>query len=429
MANVASSTAAEPGPYSILVHNPAYRWFYAGQGASLIGTWSQAAAARWIVYEMTKSERTVGIVDAIEVLPGVVIGVFAGAVADKVSSRMLLSATQVGQSVLAFVLAFLVGTGHIQIWQMALLLAFAQVFVTFEEPGRQVFQRQLVGRSSLSHAIALETGLFNVSRVFGPAVAGLCLSLLGQASPFAINGVSFLAALAILILIRLPSKPEDEPVEEKEDEVGLAAGFSFVWQDRRILRIFMLLAFFGMAGLGYTALVPAYAQKLLKSSTRGYSALQVGGGVGSTLGAFLVAWVAANKRRDLLVVGGMVVAGLSLVLAGLAPGVLGAKLGLYAAVALMFINGAGTIAVFATAQTLIQAAVPDAIRGRVVGLWMIVFSASAPIGSLFSGIFAQALGVVPIMVASGLLCVVVGAMVFLSGTLIPSKREEREGAV
>lgn len=428
MANVASP-AAEPGPYSVLVHNPAYRWFYAGQGASLVGIWSQAAAARWIVYEMTKSERAVGIVDAVEVLPGVVIGIFAGAVADKVSPRLLLSATQLGQSVLAFTLAFMVGTGHIQIWQMAMLLAFAQIFVTFEEPGRQVFQRQLVGRSSLSHAIALETGLFNVSRVIGPAVAGICLSLLGQASPFAINGSCFIVALSMLLLIRMPNHPEEEADEEKEEEVGLAAGFSFVWQDRRILRIFMLLAFFGMAGLGYTALVPAYAKKLLNSSSGGYSALQVGGGVGSTVGAFLVAWAAGNKRRDLLVVGGMVVAGLSLALAGLAPGALGAKVGLYAAVLLMFINGAGTIAVFATAQTLVQAAVPDAIRGRVVGLWMIVFSASAPVGSLFSGLLAEPLGVAPIMVVSGLLCIVVGILVFLSGMLIPSKKEIREGDV
>ena len=428
MADAAPPTKPQPGPYSVLIHNPTYRWFYAGQGASLIGTWSQAAAARWIVYEITRSERAVGIVDAVEVLPGVVVGLFAGAVADKVSGRLMLSAMQVGQAVLAFALAIMVGAGKVEIWQMAVLLASSQVFVTFEEPSRQVFQRHLVGRSALGHAIALETGLFNASRVLGPALAGICLSLLGQASPFAINGASFLAAFLILMLIRTPHGPEND-TEESPNEVGIAAGFQYVWHDRRVLRIFLLLAFFGVAGLGYTALVPAYAQNLLKASTGGYSALQVGGGIGSTLGAIAVAAVATARRRDLLVVGGMVVAGLALVLAGLAPGWLDPKLRLPVAVALMFINGAGTIAVFATAQTLIQAAVPDAIRGRVVGLWMIVFSASAPIGSLCSGTLAEALGVVPIMVTSGLICVVVGTIVFLSGTLIPSPREQREGAV
>lgn len=430
MADVAQAEGPEvkTSPYAVLIHNPSYRWFYAGQGASLIGTWSQAAAARWIVYEQTHSERAVGVVDAVEVLPGVVVGLFAGVVADRVSGRLMLSAMQVGQALLAFLLAIMVASGHIQIWQMAFLLAFGQIFLTFEEPSRQVFQRNLVGRSEMGHAIALETGLFNVSRVLGPAVAGVALAALGKASPFAINGLSFLAALVVLLWIRTPHNPEEE-TEEAPEESGVLAGFREVWNDRRVLRIFILLGLFGIVGLGYTALIPAFAEKQLKSGAGGYSALQVGGGIGSTVGAFVVASLAASKRRDLLVSGGIALAGASLILSGLAPGVLGPKLGLYAAVALMFLNGLGTIAMFATAQTLVQAAVPDAIRGRVVGLWMIVFSAAAPVGSLLSGVLAQPIGVVPIMVASGIICVALGLGVFLSGMIIPSKREEREGAV
>ena len=118
-----------------------------------------------------------------------------------------------------------------------------------------------------------------------------------------------------------------------------------------------------------------------------------------------------------------------LILAGLTPGLFGVKAGLPVAVAMMFLNGMGTIAMFATAQTLIQAAVPDGIRGRVVGLWMIVFSASAPIGSLVSGLLAQPVGVVPIMVGSGLICIAVAAVSFLTGMLIPSRQEEQAGAV
>ena len=429
MAEVATHPKPSPNPYSVLIHNPTYRWFYAGQGASLIGTWSQAAAARWIVYQITNSERAVGIVDAVEILPGVVVGLFAGMVADKVSGRMMLAAMQVGQATLAFLLALMVGAGRVEVWQMALLLAVSQIFVTFEEPSRQVFQRRLVGRSAMGHAIALETGLFNASRVVGPALAGLCLSLLGPASPFAINGISFLAAFLILLWLRTPHGPDQDDSDNAGAESGLAAGFQYVWHDRRVLRIFLLLGFFGVAGLGYTALVPAYAQRLLQSSAGGFSALQVGGGIGSTVGAILVASVAGAKRRDLLVVGGMVLAGLALILAGFAPGVLGPKLALPVAVGLMFINGLGTIAVFATAQTLIQAAVPDAIRGRVVGLWMIVYSAATPVGSLVAGISAHAIGVVPILVGSGLLCVIVGTVVFLTGSLIPTPEEKRDGFV
>ena len=431
MAEVAQRQAEEvkSSPYSVLVNNPSYRWFYAGQGAALIGTWSQAAAARWIVYQITKSERAVGTVDAIEVLPGVIVGLFAGAVADKVPGRLMLSSMQIGQATVAFTLATLVATGHIQIWQMAALLAVAQICVTFEEPSRQVFQRGLVGRAEMGHAIALETGLFNVSRVLGPAVAGVALAALGQAAPFAINGFSFLTALTILLLLRLPEHPADEPEEESPEQVGLLAGVQHVWRDRRVLRIFILLGAFGIFGLGYTALIPAYAQKHLQSSAGGYSALQVGGGIGSTVGAFVVAAAAGYKRRDLLVTGGIALAGLALILAGLTPGAFGPRAAQPIAVALMFLNGMGTIAMFATAQTLVQAAVPDAIRGRVVGLWMIVFSASAPIGSFTSGLLAGPVGVVPIMVASGAICIALGLAALLSGMLIPSKREMRDGSV
>ncbi len=426
MPETAEVTEAQPAgegrAFSILIENRTYRWFFAGQGASLIGTWSQAAAARWIVYQMTESERAVGMVDAVETIPGVVVGLFAGAVADRVSPRLMLAAMQVGQSVLAFFLAMMVGSGHVQIWQMALILAMSQVFVTFEEPSRQVFQRRLVGRASMGHAIALESGLFNVSRVLGPAMAGLCLSLVGWAAPFALNGLSFLAALLILMLIRTPPKdPEEvEATAKAGEDGGLLVGLKFIRQDRRVLRTFVLLGFFGVAGMGYTALVPAYTQKLLHAAEGGYSALQVGGGVGSTVGALLVAGLVGIKRRDRLVPAGMALAGISLGLAGFVPGLPGKGLALPAAVACMFFNGLGTIVVFAMAQTLVQAAVPDAVRGRVVGLWMIVYAGSFPIGSLTAGLLAKPLGIVPVMVGSGVICIVVGLIALISGTLAPS---------
>jgi len=424
MSQVAESPEArtQGRAFAILVENPTYRWFFAGQGASLIGTWSQAAAARWIVYEMTESERAVGLVDAVETLPGVLVGLFAGAVADRVSPRLMLSAMQVGQAVLAFVLAMLVGSGHVRIWQMALILAISQIFVTFEEPSRQVFQRRLVGRASMGHAIALESGLFNVSRVLGPAMAGLCLSLVGWAAPFALNGLSFLAALGILAVLRTPPKDPEEVGEKAGPAVegGLLAGLAYVWRDRRVLRTFALLGFFGIAGMGYTALVPAYTQKLLHAAEGGYSALQVGGGIGSTAGALLVAALVGIRRRDRLVPAGMAVAGVSLAAAGFAPVLLGPGLALPAAVVAMFANGLGTIVVFATAQTLVQAAVPDAVRGRVVGLWMIVYAGSFPIGSLTAGMLAGPLGIVPVMVGSAAICVAVALFVLVTGALAPS---------
>ncbi len=359
------------------------------------------------------------------------VGLFAGVVADRVSPRLMLSAMQVGQAVLAFVLAMLVGSGHVRIWQMALILALSQVFVTFEEPSRQVFQRRLVGKAALGHAIALESGLFNVSRVLGPAMAGLCLSLVGWAAPFALNGVSFLAAFGILTMIRTPPKdPEEVQASIHRDEHGgILAGLAYIRGDRRVLRTFLLLGFFGIAGMGYTALVPAYTQKLLHAAEGGYSALQVGGGIGSTAGALLVAALVGIRRRDRLVPAGMALAGLSLVAAGFVPGVFGRGWALPAAVACMFANGLGTIVVFATAQTLVQDSVPDAVRGRVVGLWMIVYAGSFPIGSLTAGLLAKPLEIVPVMVGSGAICLAVKLVVVATNALAPAKGEGAGEAV
>lgn len=415
--------------FSTLIRNPTYRWFFAGSGASLIGTWSQAAAVRWLVYEISGSERTVGLVDAAETLPGVAVGLAAGAVADRVGPRMMLSAMQVGQAILAVMLALLVGSGSVQIWLMALLLGFASVFVTFEEPSRQVFQRRLVGRSALGHAIALETGLFNASRVIGPALAGLCLSLFGLAAPFVLNALSFLAALAILTCLRTPPRGPAEPGEgEAEAGGGMLAGLLYVWRDRRLLRIFALLAFFGAAGMGYTALVPAYARRVLRVAEAGYSALLVGGGIGSVGGALLVAALAGWGRRDLLVPIGMAAAGVALAGAGILPGLLGPGLALPAAVACMFANGMGSIVVFATAQTLIQAAVPDAIRGRVMGLWMVAYAGSFPLGAVAAGCLARPLGLIPVMVGSAAICVAAALAVLASGSLAPSPPTDPDGA-
>ena len=347
-----------------------------------------------------------------------VIGLIAGAAADRVSGRLMLMAMQVGQATLAFLLAALAGAGEISVWKMALILAMSQVFVTFEEPSRQVFQRRLVGRSALGHAIALETGLFNAARVLGPAVAGGCLALVGRASPFALNGLSFLAALGILALIRTP--PADEETRQKAAEAGLLDGLSYVRGDRRVLRTFLLLGYFGVVGMGYTALVPAYARKVLGSAEGGYSALQIGGGLGSTAGALLVAAMVARRRRDLMIPGGMTLAGASLALAALLPGRVPHGLALPVATACMFANGLGTIAFFATAQAMIQADAPDEVRGRVVGLWMIVFSASSPVGSVLAGVLAGPVGVIPVLVGSAALCLAAGAAVFATGFLAPA---------
>jgi MFS family permease len=192
--------------FATLADNPDYRRFYVGQGVSLVGTWLQDAAVSWIVYEMTGSEWMLGLVSASGTLPGMFVGLHAGALADRLPPKVMICAMQIAQMVLAFLLAALVFSGSVRIWQMALILALTRVCVTFEMPSRQVFLYDLVGKSSIMNAIALNSGLFNASKVVGPAIAGVILAKLGRTMCFTLNGASYLAAIAALMMIHRPAQ-------------------------------------------------------------------------------------------------------------------------------------------------------------------------------------------------------------------------------
>jgi MFS family permease len=403
---------------------PDYRRFYIGQGVSLIGTWLQSAAVSWIVFDMTRSARMLGVVEAMSVLPGLLVGVLAGALADRVAPRTMIVLMQVGQMLLAFLLALLIGLGIIQIWQMVLILAATRVCVTFEMPSRQVLLYDLVGRSSLMNAIALNSGLYNASRVLGPALAGLCLARFGRTSCFVLNGASYLAAIATLLSIRIPPRP---PVRRGPGEGDVLAGFAYLQQDRRVRTLFVLMAFFSVVGMGYTALIPAYARLVVHTEAIGYSLLLAFSGVGATAGALVVATLGGLKRKESLVVGGMMVFAASLAAAGAFPGLASSLLDSRAALAVaalcLFGTGFGAIVFYSATQTLILTTVPDHLRGRIMGIWMIAYSGAVPLGALGAGELAMSRGVSLVMEISAALCFSTVLGLISSRVLASSPRE------
>jgi MFS family permease len=426
---MADAIAAEPSrirsrTFATLADNADYRRFYIGQGVSLVGTWLQDAAVGWIVFDMTHSERMLGVVSASGVMPGLLVGLFAGALADRVAPKRLILAMQVGQMLLAFALAALVAFGVATIWQMALILALTRICLTFEMPSRQVFLYELVGRSSLMNAIALNSGLFNASRVLGPALAGFCLAHLGQTACFGLNGASYLAAIAALLSIPTPRRPP--PPRQEAPLRAMLGGLDYLRRDRRVASLFGLLAFFGVVGMGYSALVPAYARVVVRTGPVGYSILLASGGVGATVGALFVASLGGLRRKEWLILGGMFLFAASLGCAAALPPWArsfwpsGGPLAV-AAVCLTGV-GFGGILFFSATQTLIQTGVPDHLRGRIMGIWMIVFSGTVPLSALWAGEVALRRGVVVVMGASAALCVVVALVALASGALRePSK--------
>jgi MFS family permease len=356
-----------------------------------------------------------GIVDACGLLPGLFVGLFAGALADRVVPRTMVIAMQVGQMLLSFLLGLLIGVGVVQIWQMALILALTRICVTFEMPSRQVFQYDLVGRETLTNAIALNSGLFNASRVIGPALAGICLARLGATACFVLNGISYLAAIGALLTIHVVRKPHHHDASGVKAVMG---GFAFLKQDRKAATLFRLMALFGVIGMGYVALAPAYAQRVVHTDAVGFSLLLACGGLGATAGALLVASFGGLKRKELLVLGGIMVFAAFLAAAGVIPGAVRTAwshtAGLVTGCLCFFGAGLGAIVFYSATQTLIQTTVPDHLRGRIMGIWMIVYSGSVPLGSLWSGDLAKRFGVSLVMEVSAAICL--GMVLYVIGT-------------
>jgi MFS family permease len=410
--------------FAALAH-PGFRLYYVGQGVSLIGTWLQAAAVRWIVFDQTGSEFLLGVVEVANLMPGLLVGLFAGALADRVAPRTMILAMETVQMVLALVLALLVGIGVVQFWQMVLILSLARISVTFELPSRQVFFFDLVGKETLPNAIALNSGLFNATRVIGPALSGVGLDLLGATGCFALNGLSFLSAIVAVYLIHLPRR---ERVAGRPGlGVGeLLGGLSYIGRDRRMLAHFVLMTFFGLVGMGYEAMIPAYTRRIVGAGVEGYSMMLAFGGIGATAGALTMAKLGRIERKDRLVIAGILAFSVSLAAGALFPfwvdmgWPVAARVG--AASACLLGAGFGASLFYSATQTVVQLAVPQQLRGRVMGVWMIVFSGSVPLGALWTGRAALPWGVTPVMCLSGLACAGVSLLVMASGVL----RKERD---
>jgi len=401
-----------------------FRRFFMGQGVSLVGTWLQGAAVSWMVYEKTRSELTLGIVGAASLLPGLFVGLFAGFVADRVPPRPLIMLMQAAQMALAFFLAFLIGTGIDQIWHLVCILALNRVCVTFEMPSRQVFMYELVGREHLGNAIALNSGLFNASRVLGPTLAAFIYALAGPTTCFLINGLSYIAALTAVYSIELPAAHQQR---QARGLGGILDGVSYLFQNKRVGLLFLLMNLFGIIGMGYDSMIPAYASGVVQTGIKGYGLLLGCSGMGATCGALLVATVGTGHRRERLLLAGMAIFAIALGASARIPPWIGEhfshRTSLAVAACGMLGIGLGAVLFYAAAQTIIQNVLPDSLRGRVMAIWLISYSGSVPLGSLWIGRVADSYGIPFAMTTSSTLGLLL-ALVGLAGWIALRRKSE-----
>lgn len=374
-----------------------YRLFYAGQAISLVGTWMQSVAQAWLVLTLTNDPFWLGVVSAAQFAPVVLFGLFGGLVADALPKRRALVVVQAAMMVLALLLWLLTATGAVTVTAVLVLALGLGVANAVDMPVRQSFVVEMVGRDDVANAVALNSAMFNGARVLGPAVAGLVIGAAGIAPAFLINGLSFLAVIGGLLRMRdeelVPVRLAERPRTMAQVRSALAEGLRYVRRTPPVLLATVVVGFVSTVAMNFQVIVPAFARSVLGVGAEGFGFLMAASGVGSVLAALGLAF---GRPRPSVLLGGAVVLGAAQV-------ALAGTTSYPVAALLLFLAGAGGIAMAATANTTIQLAVPDGLRGRVMSVYTTVFAGSAPVGGLFVGSLASAAGIQAAVLVGGLL--------------------------
>jgi MFS family permease len=357
-----------------------YRLFFAGQVVSLAGTWMQNIALAWFVLELTSSPLAVGFLAFCRFVPFTIFGLASGVVADRFDNRRLVIGTQVAAMLVSIALAALAFSGQAEAWHAYALAALGGTALVFDAPGRHSLTFQMVGRTELPNAIALNASLFNASRLIGPAIAGFVIATAGVGACFAVNAVSFLAVLTSLLLMR-----DDElvPVDRTDPPTllrGVREGLSYARHSPRVRLVLAMTTVVSTVGFNFHVLVPVLASETLDAGPEVFGLLSAAFGGGALLGALLSAALGRASWKVLLLGN----AGFSLALLALAP--LDSAV---AAGALLFVTGVCFTLWTSNSQSILQLTAPDHLRGRILSLYLFAFAGLAPLGSLFAGWLAE----------------------------------------
>ncbi len=389
-----------------------FQLFFSGQLISLVGTWMQTIAESWLVYRLTGSSLLLGAVAFSAQIPVFLVAPLGGIVADRYNRHRVVIGTQASAMALASIYAMLTLSGRIRVWEIFVLAALLGVVNAFDIPGRQAFLVDMVGREDLMNAIALNSSMFNGARVIGPAIAGVLVAKIGEGWCFFANAVSYIAVITGLLLMQVQrpayKAPPGSPVEH------MIEGFRFVKRTAPIRALLVLLGVVSLVAMPYTVLMPIFADRVLHGGARGLGILMGATGVGALLGALTLAarsGVRGLGRWVAFSCGGF---GVGLILFSLSRN-------FWLSTALLVPVGFCMMLQMSSSNTLIQAMVPDQLRGRVMAVYSMMFMGMAPFGALFGGALADRLGA-PVTVAMGAVAAVGGAVWF--GFTLPKIRAE-----
>ncbi|MDT4969509.1 MAG: hypothetical protein QOJ64_4246 [Acidobacteriota bacterium] len=389
-----------------------YQLFFGGQMISLSGTWMQTVAQSWLVYRLTGSAVLLGLIGFASLIPVFLLAPIGGALADRNSRHRIIIFTQIAAMVLAFILAALTLTHRIQVWHLFVLAALLGVAYAFYVPAASAFVVDMVGKEDLMNAIALNSSLVNGARIVGPAIAGILVASIGEGWCFLLNGASYIAVIGGLLLMSItPHRKVPLPGSPLAD---IIEGFRFVWRTSPVRALLLLLGAVSLFGTPYAVLMPIFADQTLHGGASGLGLLMGASGLGALIGALSLA-----VRNKVYGLGRWVAVSTAAFGVSLIPFSLSHSFWLSAA--LLLPVGLSMMIEMAASNTLIQAMVPDNLRGRVMAVYSMMFMGMAPIGALVAGSLANRLGAPRTVLLGGAVCIV-GAAIF--ALRLPKLREE-----
>jgi MFS family permease len=378
-----------------------FRLFWLGQAISLSGTWMHSVAQGWLVYSLTKSPLYLGIIAALASLPILLFTLIGGIVADRYPKRNILIITQALSIFPALVVAVLSDANIIAVWHVGLTALFLGTINAFDVPARQAFLAEVVGKADITNAIALNSAAFNGARIIGPVIAGFVISGIGIPACFYLNAISFIPVIFALYKIEARGVIKAYPKSAAED---IREGWKFVKRERPVLYIMSLISVFSLFGIPYITLLPVLAGEILHVGAKGLSFLVASAGAGSLLAAMMIAFRGEIEKKEIYMP-------LSAIVFSLAIMGVSFSENFYVSMVFVFFAGWGIVSFLATSNSFIQHAVPDALRGRIMSVYTLVFLGFAPLGNSIIGFAAHAFGTTVSLKAFAFVCIA-GSIIF-----------------
>jgi MFS family permease len=406
-----TESAAKPGirrTFAALAHRNYRLWFF-GQMISLFGTWMQATAQGFLVYQLTGSPAYLGIVGFANGAPALIFTLYGGVIADRISRRTLLLITQTIMMLLAFVLAALVATSAVVPWHIAALAFALGVANAFDAPARLAFVRELVDREDMTNAIALNATMFNMGSFAGPAVAGLAYATIGPAWCFALNGLSFIGVISALLMMQLA--PQERKAQKASAINELREGFRYILDTPAVRTIILLVGATGLFGISFATLFPVWSTDILGGDATTNGLLQSARGLGALISALIIASLGRfTFKGRLLTLGSFLFPILLIVFALIRIMPL--------ALFVLVLSGMAVILIMNLANALVQSLVPDNLRGRVMAVYSMTFFGSMPLGALWAGWVAELAGAPTAMISGAVVGLGVAVLIWFLAPII-----------